>query len=65
ITGDAPFAVAIVVDVDSYRPDEPTLRRRLQRVGMSTEQESVVFVLHFWDAETGKFRLLIGVPFFP
>lgn len=67
VAGSAPFAAAIVVDVvegdSSHRPDEQTLRQRLRRVGMSPEQESAVFFLHFWDAEMGKFRLLIGVPF--
>jgi hypothetical protein len=64
VAGSAPFAAAIVVDVDSHNcSDERTLRQRLRRVGMSPEQESAVFFLHFWDAEMGKFRLLIGVPF--
>lgn len=64
IAGDAPGIAAIIVDVDDPgNAHEPTLRQRLRRVGMAPEQESAVFFLNFWDAETEKFRLLIGVPF--
>jgi len=64
IAGSAPFAAAIVVDVDSPHDAKAlSLRQRLQRAGMAPEQESVVFFLRFWDAEAEKLRLLIGVPF--
>ncbi len=69
IAGNASCPAAIVVDVSgdadgAHRDDAHSLPlyRRLRRVGMSPEEESVVFFLYFWDAEAAKFRLLIGVP---